>query len=185
MGNYEAVRAMVEGIPTAGFSPQDGKFVYDKVCELPDDALILEIGSWQGRSTCSMGFACLGTHRRIVSVDVAAEGDPVREGLRRNISAMGLRDVITELIGESHAIMKAWTTPLDFAFIDGAHDDPSVFGDFELTYPWIKRGGWVAFHDMDDPRTPCVSRMWNELASKLLDCHERVNGSCIIAGRRP
>ena len=184
MNDYEAVRAKVESISTAGFSYQDCKFVYDKVCELPDDALILEIGSWQGRSTCAMGFACLGTHRHIMSVDIEQEGSLTRTGLRNNIAAMGMREVITELIGWSQEIMKEWTTPLDFAFIDGNHDT-SVLSDFALTYPWIKRGGWMAFHDMDDPRTPCVSRMWNELASKLLDCHERVNGSCIIAGRRP
>ena len=185
MNDYETVRAKVESILTPGFSYQDGKFVYDKVCELPEDALILEIGSWQGRSTCAMGFACVGTRRRIVSVDVEPEGEPSRTGFRRNVVAMGLRELVTEIIGDSRQVMKGWTTPLDFAFIDGNHDYPFVLSDFELTYPWIKHGGWIAFHDMDDPATPGISKMWNEAASKLLDCHQRVAGSCILAGRKP
>lgn len=38
--------------------------------------------------------------------------------------------------------------PLDLVFIDGDHSEAAARGDFELMSPWVKLGGYIAFHDL-------------------------------------
>ena len=41
--------------------------------------------------------------------------------------------------------------PLDFAFIDGAHDSEHVRNDSSKTYEALAPGGWMVWHDFDSP----------------------------------
>ena len=57
---------------------------------------------------------------------------------------------------------------LDFIFIDGDHTYEGVKKDFEMYIPFLKDGGYVAFHDINDTEfhrgLNChVAKFWNEL----------------------
>ena len=57
---------------------------------------------------------------------------------------------------------------IDFLFIDGDHTYEGVKKDFEMYLPFVKRGGIVAFHDINDTerhreRNVHVAKLWKEL----------------------
>lgn len=55
---------------------------------------------------------------------------------------------------------------LDFLFIDGDHSYDGVKADFTMYAPLVRKGGWIAFHDIVPRRidTPNeVPRFWQEL----------------------
>lgn len=57
---------------------------------------------------------------------------------------------------------------LDFLFIDGDHTYEGVKQDFEMYSPFVKSGGIIALHDINDTqrhrnRNVYVSKFWNEL----------------------
>lgn len=52
---------------------------------------------------------------------------------------------------------------LDFLFIDGGHDYPTVKADFENYSPLVKPGGLVAFHDMVGIKP--VAQYWSEVSA--------------------
>lgn len=57
---------------------------------------------------------------------------------------------------------------LDFIFIDGDHSYYGVKKDFEMYSPFLKKGGYVAFHDINPTKDKYefkyeVSKFWNEL----------------------
>jgi hypothetical protein len=52
---------------------------------------------------------------------------------------------------------------LDFVFIDAAHDYESVIADIKAWLPKIKPGGWIMFHDFDNPNFPGVADAVREM----------------------
>lgn len=63
---------------------------------------------------------------------------------------------------------------LDFIFIDGDHSYEGVKKDFEMYSPLLKKGGYIAFHDINlidhpDKFKYGVSKFWNEL-----NCGEKI-----------
>jgi len=60
------------------------------------------------------------------------------------------------------------TNEIDFLFIDGDHTYEGVLQDFEMYSPLVKRGGIIAFHDINDTqkhrdRNVYVGKLWDEL----------------------
>ena len=51
----------------------------------------------------------------------------------------------------SEEVAKTWKDSIDILFIDGEHSAPSVKRDFDLFYPFVKQGGYVALHDTLHP----------------------------------
>lgn len=60
---------------------------------------------------------------------------------------------------------------LDFLFIDGDHSYEGVKQDFEMYSPFVKKGGYIGFHDINDRPLHrdlgCyVHQFWNELPNE-------------------
>lgn len=61
--------------------------------------------------------------------------------------------------------------PIDFLFIDGDHSYEGVKQDFEMYSPFVRPGGIIAFHDINDTerhreRNVYVGKFWNEIKDK-------------------
>ncbi|KPA11436.1 capsule polysaccharide biosynthesis domain protein [Candidatus Magnetomorum sp. HK-1] len=172
-------------------------FLFNKVKSLHSTANIMEIGALYGRSSVSMGFACIGTDKHIFSMDTflgnvyggtRKKGNSFFDLWYRNILRFGLKKYFTPLQGFSHKLLLEWENKpfLDFVFIDASHHYKDVIKDFELVYPLVKDNGWIAFHDVS-PDWPGSWRVWRETAMHLLDCHEYdPNLACgkKVAGRK-
>ncbi|MBW8888482.1 MAG: class I SAM-dependent methyltransferase [Fibrobacteres bacterium] len=152
------------------------RFLFEKVKALPDGAVILEMGACRGKSTVAMAFACVGTRKRIFSVDTfcgneglmgkVEEFQPVWEGNLRRFGlekyATPLRGFTTEMVPQRHLY-----PPPDFVFIDAAHEYIDVLEDFRNIYPYVKDGGFISFHDVE-MGWPGSWRVWKDYAQDLL-----------------
>lgn len=70
---------------------------------------------------------------------------------------------------------KAWNLPIDFLYIDGEHEAPSVDHDFANWTPWLKSGGIMAAHDSQiDTVAACLDRFCKAQGWQLLDSAERM-----------
>ncbi|MEM7468747.1 MAG: class I SAM-dependent methyltransferase, partial [Pseudomonadota bacterium] len=157
--------------------PGQEMWLYNMVHGLPDDAVIVEIGSYMGRSTTAMAFACRGTKRQIYAIDTFAgndsdfvkgvnnvdwQGGDYFELFKTNLADNNLLDYVTPIQSYSYEAGESWDQAIDFLFVDGSHEFEDVVSDFELFFPFVRPGGVVAFHyvlpEWDGP-----SRAWHEV----------------------
>jgi predicted O-methyltransferase YrrM len=145
-----------------------------KACkELPSPQYILEIGSYQGKSTVLLGsviveyFAnakvyAIDPHEGTVgAVDQGIHSTaPTLEMFNKNIANAGLSGVVEMIKDYSYNVK--WEKPISLLFIDGLHDYPNVARDFWHFSKWVSPGGYVAFHDYSD-YYPGVQAFVNEL----------------------
>jgi predicted O-methyltransferase YrrM/uncharacterized coiled-coil protein SlyX len=134
-----------------------------RICIDGDTPVMLEIGSYCGKSTVALGSVvkAVRPNGRVYAIDphegeVGARdnkvgiqvGEPTLDALRRNLEAADVADVVEIVQQRSYDV--AWTRPVDFVFIDGLHDNESVQRDFAHFDPWVTAHGYLVFHDCDD-----------------------------------
>lgn len=162
--------------------PGQEEYLFNKVKSLPMDAVILEIGSFKGRSTIAMGYACIGTNRKIYAIDTWDGNDSdfaerqFFDIWQQNIEANAIEEYVLPLRGYSHEVLTHWQEltngkDIDFIFIDGSHQYLDVLKDFEMSFPLVKDGGWMAFHDVIET-WPGSERAWHKTAKYFLANHE-------------
>jgi predicted O-methyltransferase YrrM len=145
-----------------------------KACkELPSPQYILEIGSYQGKSTVLLGSVIMEyfANAKVYAIDphegtVGAVDQgihstaPTLEMFNKNIANAGLSGVVEMIKDYSYNVK--WEKPISLLFIDGLHDYPNVARDFWHFSKWVSPGGYVAFHDYSD-YYPGVQAFVNEL----------------------
>jgi glycosyltransferase involved in cell wall biosynthesis/predicted O-methyltransferase YrrM len=130
-------------------------------CSLPTPHHIVEIGSYQGKSTVVLGSVAkaLFPDARIFAIDphegVVGATDqgiqkvpPTLEKFKRNIHVAGLAKNVVLI--KDYSFLIDWQDPIVFLFIDGLHDYPNVARDFWKFSPHVVPGGYIAFHDYAD-----------------------------------
>lgn len=134
----------------------EAKLLYDIARELPQGAVAAEIGSWMGKSATaiSLGLKEVGgilhtidDHRGIPGTDLPS-GVVARETFLKNLDAAGVRDLIQHHALSSDDLAPSWDLLLDFLFIDGNHEYAAARRDIFNYAPFVKPGGWIAFHDV-------------------------------------
>jgi predicted O-methyltransferase YrrM len=152
--------------------------------------VVVEIGSWAGRTTQAMAESCPGV---IYAVDHFqgspddscetirnaarnGEGAKARQEFQRNLKRF--LDSGKVVLMETFSVPAAYImrremekTP-DFVFLDGAHDYTSVHDDIVSWLPLIRKGGILCGHDRDLPSVrqaidellpgwkPAAGRIW-------------------------
>jgi hypothetical protein len=105
---------------------------------------------------------------------------------RANVAANRLEAHVMPLRGRSHDVLARWNDltcglPIDFIFIDGWHEYASVLRDFELAFPLVRTGGWIALHDVC-AEWPGPLEVWEQTAAPSLSHHDRC--STIACGKK-
>ena len=163
-------------------------WLFQQAYSLPPASVILEIGSFRGRSTACLALGCAGTEKLVYALDTFNGNDvDFRERdfftqFKSNLDTLGLLKYVRPVISTSSEAAKSWTVPIDMLFIDGSHAYDDVAGDFQGFYPHVKEGGLVAFHDVVET-WPDVVRCWKELAEPNLT--DRAWCTTIAYGRKP
>ena len=115
--------------------------------------VIVEIGSWKGRSTIVLAAASRSQSQTPVhAVDphagIAARGhQPTFADFERNLARAGVADLVHPHRQTSAEAARTFEHPVELIFIDGAHDHASVLADFTAWFPKVVEGGVMAFHD--------------------------------------
>jgi predicted O-methyltransferase YrrM len=127
-------------------SAEEGETLYRLARACTGRGVIVEIGSWRGKSTTCLGLGSKAGNRvPVFAVDPHSEhtfGD-----FSRNMEEAGLTDLVTPVPGRSQELAEDFDHPIELLFIDGAHQYELVNEDFDCWVPKVVEGGVVAMHD--------------------------------------
>jgi predicted O-methyltransferase YrrM len=144
-------------------------YLFQLANDLPQNARVVEIGSWTGASTCFIAAGLRGSTPAIMAVDnfqglSTCPEDVVwyqryfkKEGrestlpvFQRNVNALEFSRRISPVVSDSLAFarqMAAGDSQADFVFVDGDHSYAACAADIAAWTPLVKSGGIIAFHD--------------------------------------
>ena len=158
---------MINSIEGFLVSPMQERWLFRAAKSLPDGANIVEIGSFKGRSTCSLAYGCEGTKKHVFAIDTFMGNDVdfhqrgFFNDFQHNIEKRGLTDYVTAIQGWSSEVAKTWNKPIHLLFIDGSHIYEDVLADFDNFYPHVVSGGVIAMHDVSGGHYG-VTEVWEE-----------------------
>lgn len=155
--------------PTEGFfSEEAARFMISFADRLREHSIIVEIGSYLGRSTIVLGKVAQQNGASVYAIDphngelnLHLKVQPTRKMFLANISHAGLDEVVTQIFDYSYNVQ--WDQPIDLLFIDGLHDYENVARDFHHFEQYVKPEGHTLFHDYYDTGGNGVSDFVNEL----------------------
>lgn len=136
----------------------EGEFLYYSAKRCQGKGIILEIGSWKGKSTIWLAKGSKdGNSVKIHAIDphigssehhkMFGKVDTYKEFLS-NIKDNDVNDIIIPYKETSESVAKEWNgEPIEFLWIDGGHEYELVKLDYELWEPFLIEGGVIAFHD--------------------------------------
>lgn len=137
---------------------------------LPQDHVIVELGSFKGKSAC---YLASSNNRDVYCVDAwdlpgniyGKHGftDPkVFETFREQVKSMGYENRITAIKGFAQEVAKTFDKPIAVLFIDASHIYEDVKNDYEAWIDKVPEGGVVIFDDYIGPNRG-VTKFVNEL----------------------
>ncbi len=143
--NFGNIKRSAGGIG-GWLTDDEGKFLYYAARNCTGKGVIVEIGSWKGKSTVFIGKGSeSGGKIKVYAIDPHIEG--TYDEFKRNIKNTELNDIVIPVVETSEEAAKDLTEPVEFIFIDGDHEYESVKKDFELWFPKLIDKGIIAFHD--------------------------------------
>lgn len=139
-------------------SDAEGELLFDLARQCVGKGVIIEIGSWKGKSTIWLAKGSqAGRSVPIYAIDPhlgSSEHQTMFEGpvntldeFKKNIYNARVNDVVTPIVAPSLEAAKIFDKPIELIFIDGAHEYDLVLSDFEAWFPKIILGGRIVFHD--------------------------------------
>ena len=131
----------------------EGKLLYDYAKKCKGHGVIVEIGSWKGKSSIYLAKGAInGNNPEIYTIDphITSTGEPngSLEDYKKNMEKAGLSGKITHIVEKSEDAVKNFNKPVEFIFIDGFHQYESVKLDFEEWSKWVIDDGFIALHDV-------------------------------------
>ncbi len=145
------------GIVEGWLTESEGIFLYNAAKRVRPKNIIVEIGSWKGKSTiCLARGSQNGNMTTVYAVDPHTGSSEHQQWLGRvntfrdfteNIKKAELSGYIEVIRETSENAARKFTKPIEFIFIDGAHEYDFVRLDFDVWFPRVIDGGLMAFHD--------------------------------------
>lgn len=123
---------------------------------VPANGVIVEVGSYEGKSTVCLGLGALEARAGVWAIDSYAgymEGSKHYFGMQshaallRNLAAFELGSTVRVVALSSAQAVCGWRESIDLLFIDAGHDYRSVKHDFEAWSALVQPHGKVAMHD--------------------------------------
>ena len=145
MSDFAPVKELIKDVP-GWLSDEEGEALYELARECSGRGVIVEIGSWKGKSTICLGRGSrAGNGVRIFAIDPHAD---YRHGeFKENIERAGIADLVTPVKGLSQEVVEDFDEQIELLFVDGSHEEDDVRYDFDTWVPKVVEGGVVAFHD--------------------------------------
>jgi MMP 1-O-methyltransferase len=141
----------------------DASCLYRTACKLKRGSIILEIGSWKGKSTYCLARGLKAG--RVIAIDpfdasgetgsreiyAANRGGDLRSQFVERMKSLKVDSVVETWQGMSSDFADR-PLSIDFLFIDGDHSVEGCREDYENYSPKINHGGFLAFHDYQPDR---------------------------------
>jgi hypothetical protein len=151
----------------------------------PEGSRFVEVGSFLGRSLCSLGEVIRqrGKHITVIGVDTCRgsgaeglhgkdyHGAAVAQGggtfaglLHKNVIECGYGDSISLIVADSVTASSFFPDrSIEWVHLDARHDRGHVKADITAWLPKIKTGGWLSGDDYDEIKWPEVVNTVSEL----------------------
>lgn len=152
----QEVRNIVRGVD-GWLDYGEGELLYRLASECSGEGVIVEIGSWKGKSTIWLAAGSLrGKRVSVHAIDPHLGSPEHRSGdhpvwtfddFKANINMAGVQEMVVPIVETSEQAGAKFVAPVSLVFIDGAHEYEAVRLDFEVWFPKVVIGGIVAFHD--------------------------------------
>lgn len=162
-------------------APETGQALQKLASSLTGEGVIVELGSFKGKSTC---YLASRTSRHVYAVDAwdlkgniyGKHGftDPnVLKAFGEQVRSMGYESRITPIQGFAQDVAKTFDKPVALLFIDASHVYEDVKGDYEAWIDKVVEGGIVVFDDYVGPNKG-VTKFVNQLKQDgwLYDWHQ-------------
>jgi MMP 1-O-methyltransferase len=152
-----------------GFMPADEAAGLRTAAVQAPHGVLLEVGSYCGKSAVHLGVVARSRGLLLFSVDHHRGSEENQSGwewhdtdvvdprinkmdtlpfFRATIHDAGLESTVVAVVGDSAKIGASWQTPLAFCFIDGGHGRAVAHGDFDAWVRHVQPGGLLAIHDV-------------------------------------
>jgi len=147
---------------------EEAKTMASVVSSLPDDCVVVEIGSFLGSSSVLLAGALkLRGSGKLHCVDPfdgsgdafsvpvykvildANGGKPLRQCFDENIHAADLQDWVEVHQGRADEVAGSWRHPIDLLFLDGDQSPHGAQLAYKSWFPMLKNGGIIAIHNSD------------------------------------
>lgn len=157
----------------------------EAVRRFPQDSCFVEVGTYLGRSLCSLADVVKQSGKRftVIGVDTCRGSGPegprakdyhgaaVSQGggtfagaLHKNIIDCGYGDTIQLIIADSLAASRMFAdASVDWVHLDARHDYASVQADIRAWLPKVRVGGWLSGDDYDEIKWPEVVKAVGDL----------------------
>ncbi len=155
---------------TNGFMPVDeGIALHAAAHHGAAKGMIVEIGTWCGKSTLLLADAARAHGRRVLTVDHHRGSEENQAGwehhdaslvdphtglidtlphLRRTLHDAAVEDTVIVAVGQSRDVAALFGGAPGLVFIDGGHGEEWAQGDYEVWVPHLPLGALLAVHDV-------------------------------------
>jgi hypothetical protein len=124
----------------------------------PPDGVIVEIGSFKGKSTVLLAsvvarygggpVVAIDPHAGLSYLGTPGFHDsPTFDEFLTSVKASGVEPFVEVRRASSREVAKGWNRPIRLLWIDGDHCYRACKEDFDLFSPFLSDGGIIAFHD--------------------------------------
>jgi len=148
--DLENALSKVEGMLT----PTEGRYLCQLAQSKRGKGVILEIGSFKGKSTISLALGSMAiSGEKVYAVDphkvLAEEGyfEDTKAEFLNNLKEAGVESHVVPMIVSSEEAARGWDKPISLLWIDGDHRYEQVRKDFLLWEPHVIDSGLIALHD--------------------------------------
>jgi MMP 1-O-methyltransferase len=154
--------------------PAEAQALWDAAYAMAKQGVILEVGTYCGKSATWLGAAAKLRDGRVVTVDHHRGSEENQAGwehhdtdlvdpdiglmdtmpfFRKTMHAAGLEDTVTAIVARSTTAASLWTSPLAMLFIDGGHAEEHAQADYSHWAKFVQPQGVLAIHDVfPDPK---------------------------------
>lgn len=140
---------------------QEALGLYIVAHKLPSKSVVVEIGSWQGKSTYCIGrglksgnIFCIDPFNADGGMDVRSQEEYNYKGHNKDLLLLFLNNMEKDKVIEKVVVRQGYSRQfpadfekINFLFIDGDHSQEGCTLDFELYSKKVVKGGFIAFHD--------------------------------------
>lgn len=141
-------------------SLQEAELLYDLAKGVDKNSVIVEIGSFRGRSTVALALGTKsGQGCRIYAIDPHFNFTGIKGGkfsekdmaaLYKNLTRANVGDKVAVICLPSLQIAQSWNDKnIGLLWLDGDHKYESVKADFESWLPFLVNGALVVLDDVD------------------------------------
>jgi len=168
--------------------PEEGLLLAELASKVPSDQLIVELGSFKGKSSCYLAAgAKAGGGAIVYAVDLWTKApweeyaDPeVEVAWTDNIGHLGLVGRAIQVKSDTVEAAQQFDHGVGLLFIDADHSYDGVCRDIEAWAPRVNEDGVMAFHDAASDEWGVAQAIRDKLLVTGRYSHEIKFGICFV-----